>query len=91
MKIAFFDTNSYDKTSFEACKGELEFRFFEAKLTEDTADLTKGFDAVCVFVNDTLNAAVIDRLYENGVRLIALRCAGYISVERWKFPSPGRA
>lgn len=81
MKIAFFDTKSYDKTSFEACKGDLEFRFFEAKLTEDTADLTRGFDAVCVFVNDTLNAAVIDRLYENGVRLIALRCAGFNNVD----------
>lgn len=81
MRIAFFDTKSYDKTSFEACKGNLKFRFFESKLNEDTADLTKGFDAVCVFVNDTLNAAVIDRLYENGVRLIALRCAGFNNVD----------
>ena len=81
MKIAFFDTKSYDRTSFEACKGDLEFRFFESKLNEDTADLTKGFDAVCVFVNDTVDAVVVEKLYEMGVKAIVLRCAGFNNVD----------
>ena len=83
MTIAFFDTKEYDKTSFEACGGTrgLTFKFFETKLNEDTAALAHGCDAVCVFVNDTVNAAVIDRLYESGVKLIALRSAGYNNVD----------
>ncbi|MBO7217667.1 MAG: 2-hydroxyacid dehydrogenase [Clostridia bacterium] len=82
MKIAFFDTKSYDKASFEAYVDEkLNFKFFETKLNEDTADLAKGCDGVCVFVNDTVNAAVIDRLCEMGVKLIALRSAGFNNVD----------
>ena len=83
IRIAFFDTKTYDRQSFEkAAEGkDLEFKFLETKLTEDTASLADGCDAVCVFVNDTVNAAVIDRLYEGGVRLIALRCAGYNNVD----------
>lgn len=83
MKIAFFDAKGYDKPSFVKYGSEknIEFKFFEAKLNEDTADLAKGYDGVCVFVNDTINAAVIDKLYEYGVRIIALRCAGYNNVD----------
>ena len=83
MNIAFFDTKPYDKASFEMYegKGSLTFKFFEAKLNEDTVSLAEGFDAVCVFVNDTVNATVIDRLCELGVRLIALRCAGFNNVD----------
>ena len=83
MKIAFFDTKPYDKPSFERF-GEangVTFKFFETKLNEDTAELAHGFDGVCVFVNDTVNAAVIDRLYEMGVRVVALRCAGFNNVD----------
>ena len=55
MKIAFFDTKPYDKTYFEkyAKQGEVAFKFFEAKLNEDTVELCRGFDGACVFVNDT--------------------------------------
>ncbi|MBQ8600704.1 MAG: 2-hydroxyacid dehydrogenase [Clostridia bacterium] len=83
MKIAFFDTKPYDKPSFERYGRErgITFKFYETKLTEDTAALAKGCDGVCVFVNDTVNAPVIDRLLEEGVRLIALRCAGYNNVD----------
>ncbi len=83
MKIAFFDTKPYDKPSFEefGTKADVEFKFFEAKLNEDTVELAQGFDGVCVFVNDIVNAAVIDRLYEMGVKVIALRCAGYNNVD----------
>ena len=83
MKIAFFDTKEYDRQAFEPYDGKdgLHFHFYETKLNEDTADLAKGADAVCVFVNDDLNAAVIDRLCALGIGLIALRCAGYNNVD----------
>ncbi|MCR5689093.1 MAG: 2-hydroxyacid dehydrogenase [Clostridiales bacterium] len=83
MKVLFFDAKPYDIPSFEAYgrEREIEFKFLEAKLNADTAELAKGFDAVCVFVNDDVNAAVIDTLYENGVKLIALRSAGYNNVD----------
>ena len=83
MKVAFFDTKPYDMPSFEkygAQKG-MEFKFYETKLNEDTAPLADGCEAVCVFVNDTVNAAVIDRLHAGGVKLIALRSAGYNNVD----------
>lgn len=83
IRIAFFDTKEYDRVSFErhADPEKFEFKFLETKLTEDTAELAKGYDVVCVFVNDTVNAAVIDKLHEDGVRMIALRCAGYNNVD----------
>ena len=83
MKIAFFDAKSYDKTSFDRYGEEngIKFKYFETKLTEDTVDLARGYDGVCVFVNDTVNAAVIDRLCEMNIRLIALRCAGFNNVD----------
>ena len=60
---------------------DIEFKFFESKLNEDTAYLAKGFDGVCVFVNDDINKKVIDTLYELGIRLIVLRCAGFNNVD----------
>ncbi|MBR6790344.1 MAG: 2-hydroxyacid dehydrogenase [Oscillospiraceae bacterium] len=83
MKIAFFDTKPYDRPSFDkyAAEAGLTVKYFETKLTEDTADLAQGADAVCVFVNDTVNAPVIDRLCELGVKVIALRCAGFNNVD----------
>lgn len=83
MKFAFFDAKPYDIPSFEEYgkANDIKFKFYETKLNEDTADLARGYDGVCVFVNDTVNAAVIDKLYEYGIRLIALRCAGYNNVD----------
>ena len=83
IKVAFYDTKEYDRPSFElyGILHNVEYKFLETKLTEDTVELAKGCDAVCVFVNDTVNAAVIDRLYELGVKMIALRCAGYNNVD----------
>lgn len=83
MKIAFFDTKSYDKPAFDRF-GErhgVTFKYYETKLNEDTVGLARGFDGVCIFVNDTVNAAVIDRLCELGVRVVALRCAGFNNVD----------
>ena len=83
MKIAFFDTKPYDKPAFERFGEEngVTFKYFETKLNEDTVDLANGYDGVCVFVNDTVNAKVIDRLCELGVRTVALRCAGFNNVD----------
>ena len=83
LKVAFFDTKEYDRASFEkaAGQGDISIKYLETKLTEDTAELAKGCDVVCVFVNDNVNAAVIDKLYEYGIRMIALRCAGYNNVD----------
>ena len=83
MKIAFFDTKEYDRKSFESYDGidGMHFAFYETKLNADTANLAKDADAVCVFVNDSVDAEVIDKLHSFGVKLIALRCAGYNNVD----------
>ena len=83
IQVAFFDAKAYDRPSFERCGREhdIRFKFLETKLNEDTSELARGCDAVCVFVNDTVNAAVIEKLHQCGVRLIALRCAGYNNVD----------
>ncbi len=83
MKIAFFDTKPYDREPFlRAAKGtDITFHFFDTRLGEDTVELAHGYDGVCVFVNDTVNAAVISRLCAYGVRVIALRCAGFNNVD----------
>ena len=83
MKIAFFDAKPYDKPAFERFGAErgITFKYFETRLNEDTVELAHGCDGVCVFVNDTVNATVIDRLCEMGVRAIALRCAGFNNVD----------
>lgn len=83
LRFAFFDTKPYDKPAFEKHSKDsgVEFKFFETKLTPDTASLASGFDGVCVFVNDKIDSTVIDRLAEGGVKLIALRCAGYNNVD----------
>lgn len=83
MKIAFFDVKPYDKPGFNAriAGTGLEIKYFETKLSEDTVRLARGFDGVCVFVNDTVNAAVVSALHEMGVRVLALRCAGFNNVD----------
>lgn len=80
--VAFFDAKSYDRESFSRFTGEdLNIRFFDSRLNADTVSMTACCDAVCVFVNDTLDREVIDRLEQYGVGLIALRCAGYNNVD----------
>lgn len=83
MKLAFFDTKPYDKPAFDqfAAEAGIKIKYYETKLNEDTVDLAAGADAVCVFVNDTVNAVVIDRLTELGVKTLALRCAGFNNVD----------
>lgn len=82
-KIAFFDTRSYDKDAFtkENEKFGYEIDFFDFKLNEKTALTAKGFDAVCVFVNDVVNQEVISILKTCGIKIILLRCAGFNNVD----------
>ena len=83
QKFAFFDTKPYDKPGFEKYgpPAGIEFKYYESKLNEDTAGLADGCSGVIVFVNDTIDAPVINRLYDMGIRLIALRCAGFNNVD----------
>lgn len=83
MNIAFFSSQPYDKQFFTAHNERYGFdlQFFDVSLSAQTAGLAKDFDAVCVFVNDTVNAEVIKQLKEQGIRFIALRCAGFNNVD----------
>ena len=83
MKIAFFDTKPHDIASFDKrlAEANIEVKYFDTHLNEDTAQLANGFDAVCIFVNDVVNQAVVDKLYSYGIRVIVLRCAGFNNVD----------
>ncbi len=83
MRIAFFSTKSYDREFFERYNDnpDIDITFYEARLKQSTVNLTAGFEAVCVFVNDKINASVIGGLKENGVGLIALKSAGFNNVD----------
>jgi D-lactate dehydrogenase len=82
VNTAIFSAKKYDHEFLNAANGARhELRFFEPHLNEETVSLAAGFEAVCVFVNDQMNAAVIATLESLGVRLIALRCAGYNNVD----------
>lgn len=83
MKVAFFSTRKYDKQFFTknnaAYNHELEF--LEVPLNRHTVPLAKGHDAVCIFVNDQADREVLEELSQQGVKLIALRCAGFNNVD----------
>lgn len=83
MRIAFFDTKPYDQASFDKYNQgkDIEIKYFEPRLTIDTVGLAKGYDAVCVFVNDEVNADIIEQLHKYGVKLVLLRCAGFNNVD----------
>lgn len=79
VKVAFFDTKSYDRTYFTESGHDVEF--FECRLSEATASLARGFQAVCVFVNDAVDRACLEMLAAAGVGQVALRCAGFNNVD----------
>lgn len=83
IKIAFFDTKEYDKQVFDKYNKNYgyDITYLESKLNQETAPLAKGFDVVCVFVNDVIDQKTISILKTCGVKLIALRCAGYNNVD----------
>ncbi|KAG8757602.1 hypothetical protein FRC14_001893 [Serendipita sp. 396] len=84
MKIAFYSAHKYDSNSFKAAYGDatdIEFTFLESRLNAKSALLAKGHDAVCCFVNDDASAEALEALHEQGVKFLALRCAGYNNVD----------
>lgn len=83
MRVAMFSTKGYDKTFFEAKNEKFghEIAYLEARLSKDTTSLAENYQAVCVFVNDILDADVLRNLSEKKVSLIALRCAGFNNVD----------
>ncbi len=81
-KIAFYDAKPYDRDSFEReLDGRYKIKYIETRLSPDSAILAKNYDAVCAFVNDEITKETIDELYELGIRVIAMRCAGYSNVD----------
>lgn len=80
-KIAFFDTKPYDKLWFDKLNTAYNIKYLDYKLTPDSAAAARGCKAVVAFVNDTINNETIDELCALGVKLIALRCAGYNNVD----------
>ena len=84
MNIAFFSTQKYELPFFEQSTRDyrdIKITYFEQALSEQTAILANGFDAICVFVNDTVNATVIEQLASQGINTILLRCAGFNNVD----------
>ena len=81
MKIAFFSTQSYDRVFFDRYNTIHEIIYYEAPLDEQTVNLVADCRGICVFVNDKINAAIIAKLAVQGVKLIALRCAGYNNID----------
>lgn len=82
-KILLYSAKPYDLHSFQAANTAFGFAIdgVEARLTEKTAALAAGYDAVCAFVNDTLNKDVLQALKNHGIRVVALRCAGFNHVD----------
>ena len=88
LKIAFFGTKEYDRLFFSELskdKGEgtynVDIEYFNSRLTIESVGLSKGYDGVCIFVNDEAPRPVIEKLAENGIKLILLRCAGFNNVD----------
>ncbi|MDO5456653.1 MAG: fused HPr family phosphocarrier protein/2-hydroxyacid dehydrogenase [Eubacteriales bacterium] len=88
LRVAFFGTKDYDRIFFSELsrdKGEgtynVDIKYFNSRLTIESAHLAKGYDAVCIFVNDEAPRGVIEILNECGVKLILLRCAGFNNVD----------
>jgi D-lactate dehydrogenase len=83
MKLAVFSTKQWVRDSFEEANAHFSYdiTYLEAKLSPETALLAQGHEAVCAFVNDELSAAVLEVLAEQGVKLVAMRCAGYNNVD----------
>lgn len=91
MKVAMFNTKSYDKQFFDGAIANTghTIEYFEVALNTTTAKLTQGFDAVCVFVNDYLQADTLEHIAKHGIQLILLRCAGFNNVDVEKAHSLG--
>ncbi|HEX5125134.1 MAG TPA: 2-hydroxyacid dehydrogenase [Rhodocyclaceae bacterium] len=83
MRLAVFDTHHYDERALNEANARFghQLEFFEERLHEKTVELAQGFDAVCPFVNCSLNEKVLTRLHELGVGMVALRAAGFNGID----------
>lgn len=84
MKILFYGTKNYDEQFFQKLLPQypgIEIKFIEANIHADTASLSKGYEAICAFVNADLGTEVIEEAHRQGVKLILMRCAGYNNVD----------
>lgn len=83
LEVAVYDTKPYDRQYLEEAHGSknIAWRFFDFRLTETSAITAKGAEAVCIFVNDRVNRSCLETLARVGVKLIALRCAGYNNID----------
>ncbi|MEF1173763.1 2-hydroxyacid dehydrogenase [Vibrio sinaloensis] len=83
LNIAFFSTKNYDEKSFNQAKrhSDVEFHFHDFRLNEKTAQMAAGCEVVCAFVNDNLSRPVLEKLATIGVKMIAMRCAGFDKVD----------
>src|SRR5690606_11194227 len=83
MKVAFYSTKAYDRESFDRFLPDSghSLSYFEAKLDIHTVSLAEGHQAICSFVNDHIDAAIVKKMNQLGIRLIALRCAGYNQID----------
>lgn len=81
MKLAIFNTKSYDRIYFNRYNTSHVLKFYETGLSSESVELAAGYEGVCVFVNDQLDAAVIEQLAAKNVKIIALRCAGFNNVD----------
>nr|WP_314478192.1 2-hydroxyacid dehydrogenase [uncultured Pseudomonas sp.] len=83
MRVLLFSSQHYDQESFTraALGGGVQLHFQSARLTADTAPLAQGYEVVCAFINDELDASVLECLAHGGTRLVALRSAGYNHVD----------
>lgn len=88
LKIAFFGAKDYDRIFFSELARDIgegayncDIKYFNSRLTPETAGLAEGFDAVCIFVNDECPRAAVEKLHDCGIKLILLRCAGFNNVD----------
>ena len=90
MKTIFFGTQPYDRESFDRINADygIRIKYHRSHLNIDNVPLAQGADAVCIFVNDSADAPTVGELARMGVRLIALRCAGFQCPRR---TGPGRS
>ncbi len=83
IKVAFFDAKEYDREFFDRANKNYGFKikYFSERLNKDTAEMAAGFDAVCAFVNDSVDKTAVEKLKKSGTGLVALRSAGYNNVD----------
>lgn len=86
IHVGFYDAKSYDRNVFNEANNAnkdfgIEIHYFGDRLNEESVRLSKGMDVICIFVDDTCDSRVMEKLHDNGVKLIALRCAGFNNVD----------